>query len=196
MLNSIKIDVTAQTVAASFNFSLPPKRKHKVSSNGNFYAQYLWLDTSELDQSDKIRSGIIIHQYIKWLVENSPAKAEVIRDDMVKVSSSQKREADLLFKLNNKIYYREIKGNVNLDSEKGPANLAKIADVANGLHVRYPDSEVDSGFLCPAWLNSENDVEGFNDFISILGYPVLSIEEFAALGKSLGKRLKGYFKHE
>lgn len=171
----------------------PPDKKDIVSIKGNNYtALYWWLRTNDLPHSDKIRSGNLIQGFIKGLVESSPLKAELIKDNMIKTPTSKKKEADVLFKLNVRIYYREIKTNTNLDSEKSPATLEKIAAIRDGLKNLYPNIDIDEGFLCPAWLDSDpkKGIEGLNDFIALLGYDNLSFADFDNLGIALGSKIR------
>lgn len=177
------------------------KKKHKASSNGKFKSLYEWLKTHEFSHQDKIRSGIELQKLIRYMVVNSPFKTELIEDNIISTLNLKEKEADLLCKLFDPsgdpklftVIYREVKGNVNLDSEKWPATLNKINDIGAGLRIRYPNSKIDVGFLCPAWLHSGDNVEGFNDFLHTFGYDELTFDEFISFGQDVGSKIRSVF---
>ena len=45
------------------------------------------------------------------------------------------------------IYYRELKGNIELDTEKLPATINKCKEIQNSLKTTYPDYIIDFGIL-------------------------------------------------
>lgn len=193
---------TPTIVLASWTPTVSKKKEHKPSSDGRFYSLKEWLGTTDLSHQTHIRSGILMQSFIKDLIIGSPLGARLILDDMIKIIGGQKKEADLLFLLPGRavsatqaaipevLIYREVKGNINLDSEKRPATNDKIRAITAGLHVRYPNAKVVGGFLCPAWMETEGDVEGLNDFLVLLGYDVLSYEEYLDLGLKLGQKIR------
>lgn len=197
---------TPTDVLVSWNPTVSKKKEHKSSSDGRFYSLKEWLGTVDLPHQTHIRSGILMQSFIKDLIIGSPLNARLILDDMIKILGGQKKEADLLFSLPiatspppsqsmqgsyvDTIVYREIKGNINLDSEKRPATTDKIRAITAGLKVRYPNTKIVGGFLCPAWMETDGDVEGLNDFLVLLGYDVLSYEEYLDLGLKLGQKIR------
>lgn len=190
MSTNNKKKVTA--VVKNFTPVAPKAKKQVAVRDGRFTAMCDWLGTRDLSHQDHIRSGNLMENFMRNIVRDS-GTAELIEDVTVRT-----HVADLLFKLINPtnpaeytIVYREIKGNVNLDSEKWKANAAKILDVDAGLRKRYGvNQKVDSGFLCPSWMVGLDTVEGFNDFIGILGYEELTYDEFAALGLEIGLKVR------
>lgn len=179
------------SVAKSWSPVASKAKKQVAVKEGRFAAMCDWLGTRDLSHQNHIRSGNLMEGFMKDIVRESGV-AELIEDVVVK-----SHVADLLFKLSNgatppeyKIVYREIKGNVNLDSEKWKANASKIADIDAGLRKRYPSQEVDSGFFCPSWIEGLDTVEGFNEFITMLGYEELTYDEFVALGREIGNKVR------
>jgi hypothetical protein len=69
-----------------------------------------------------------------------------------KTSQGKKKDFDLVFidTKNNTVYYRELKANINLDSEKLPATIQKVKFLERELNKKYPTYKIDSGVLCPS----------------------------------------------
>jgi hypothetical protein len=63
--------------------------------------------------------------------------------------NDKKKDIDLIFKneSNKIIYYRELKGNIELDTEKIPATIKKCKDIENHLKSTYLDYTIDCGIL-------------------------------------------------
>ena len=51
--------------------------------------------------------------------------------------NNKKKDVDLIFKdeIDKIIYYRELKGNIELDTEKLPATITKCKEIENSLHL-------------------------------------------------------------
>lgn len=62
---------------------------------------------------------------------------------------TKKKDVDLIFKdeINKIIYYRELKGNIELDTEKLPATMTKCKEIENSLKATYLDYIIDCGIL-------------------------------------------------
>ena len=62
---------------------------------------------------------------------------------------TKKKDVDLIFKdeINKIIYYRELKGNIELDTEKLPATITKCKEIENSLKTTYLDYTIDCGIL-------------------------------------------------
>tara|TARA_R110000796_G_scaffold96333_1_gene202029 strand:+ start:643 stop:1308 length:666 start_codon:yes stop_codon:yes gene_type:complete len=69
-----------------------------------------------------------------------------------KTSQEKKKDFDLVFidTTLNTVYYRELKANINLDSEKLPATIEKVKFLERELSKKYPTYKIDSGVLCPS----------------------------------------------
>jgi hypothetical protein len=61
----------------------------------------------------------------------------------------EKKDVDLIFKDESKkiIYYRELKGNIELDTEKLPATISKCKEIENSLKSTYLDYTINCGIL-------------------------------------------------
>jgi len=61
----------------------------------------------------------------------------------------KKKDVDLIFKdeVNKIIYYRELKGNIELDTEKLPATICKCKEIEKSLQNTYKDYRIDCGIL-------------------------------------------------
>ena len=149
---------TPIALTKTWNPTAPAKAAPKQpTADGNYPALYAWLETNDFTQQDKIRSGPLVQDFIAFLVKNTPNRADPTQDHAVACSGKQNKEADLLFVLGLILYYREVKCNTNLDSEKMPATIKKIASVAAGLQQEYGSkiASVDAKLLNPAWRASQ-----------------------------------------
>jgi len=63
--------------------------------------------------------------------------------------NDKKKDVDLIFKdeINKIIYYRELKGNIELDTEKIPATIDKCNEIKSSLQITYPDCFIDCAVL-------------------------------------------------
>jgi hypothetical protein len=90
--------------------------KNTQRDSGSFYS----LITRDLSQSDAIKLGIAIERiFIDLILTNTHMQ------NIRKPTTKGKKETDHLFLNNttNTIYYAEVKGNLNLDTEKRPATI-------------------------------------------------------------------------
>ena len=67
----------------------------------------------------------------------------------VKKINNKKKDVDLIFKdeINKIIYYRELKGNIELDTEKLPATITKCKEIEDSLKTTYLDYTINCGIL-------------------------------------------------
>jgi hypothetical protein len=65
------------------------------------------------------------------------------------MNETKKKDIDLLFKNNDtrEIYYLELKGNIQLDTEKLPATIEKCKKIENSLKEKYSDYKIETGIL-------------------------------------------------
>jgi len=184
---------------ATFSFK---KEKNIVPSKGNNYtALYWWLDTADFSHSLKVRSGYCIENYIRDLVVSSPLNYSLLGTGRLKISNNKNKQADCLFGTKNSlgvitsVFYREIKANVNLDTEKDIANKEKILEISKTLTNFYPGISINPGLLCPSHLDStpSKNIEGFNDFISLIGYDTITFSKYQNIGQILGKTIRSYY---
>uniref|UniRef100_A0A6C0LMK2 Uncharacterized protein n=1 Tax=viral metagenome TaxID=1070528 RepID=A0A6C0LMK2_9ZZZZ len=120
------------------------------------------------------------------------------------------RDVDLIFidKTKNVLYYRELKANINLDTEKLPATIIKCNDIVAFLKSKYEDYTIDYAILNWSIYDRNNltsgisgiknikcfekegiNVEHFGDFCNILGF-VWSEEDFYSYFRDIGDSIK------
>tara|TARA_Y100000389_G_C17396262_1_gene482704 strand:+ start:269 stop:697 length:429 start_codon:yes stop_codon:yes gene_type:complete len=102
--------------------------------------------------------------------------------DIKPKNSKHKKEKDHLFvdEENKIIYYAEIKGNLNLDTEKSKATVKKCIDIANDLKcdeytvkwclvgVRYLSHDQIPNNIKNKYNDIQHNVIGVNDYLDLL----------------------------
>ena len=99
-------------------------------------------------QSFCIRAGRNFEKWFKFIVEDS--KFSLLPSGVIKnVVGSKSKDIDLIFKdeKTKTIYYRELKANIELDTEKLPATCEKIIKITNYLKGKYKEYKIDSGLF-------------------------------------------------
>lgn len=127
-------------------------------------------------------------------------------------TNGKKKDIDLLFKdINNKIiYYRELKGNIELDTEKIPATIHKCKEIEQYLENKYKDENYKINYAILNWsvynrkiltkglsnIKSfeKNDlkIEHFEDFCDIL-HINWSEEDYYDYFKQIGMKISNCF---
>ena len=99
------------------------------------------------EQSINIKLGKFGEYLSKELI-NSNHNLELLTCGVQKINSN-KKDVDLIFKdnVNKIIYYRELKGNIELDTEKLPATITKCKEIENSLKTTYLDYTINCGIL-------------------------------------------------
>lgn len=110
---------------------------------------YLMYGTTPSRQAISIKMGKFGEEIIKTIISNSP-HLELLQCGVqcIDDTKNQKKDLDLLWKDEEKkiIYYREAKGNIELDSEKLPVTIEKVQVILNTyIKPKYPDYEIDIG---------------------------------------------------
>lgn len=108
---------------------------------------YLLRGATPSEQSINIKMGKFGEFITKELIKNV-CSLELLQCGVQKINE-KKKDVDLLFK-NEKtktIYYRELKGNIELDTEKLPATITKCKEIENSLKSSYPDYDINCGIL-------------------------------------------------
>ena len=112
--------------------------------------KYLLWGEERSKQSIVIKFGKVGEEMFKKIVEIND-NFELLPCGITTLSECEtKKDFDLIFrdKKNNKIYYRELKANIELDTEKLPATFQKINSLLkHDLIKRYPNETIDTGIL-------------------------------------------------
>lgn len=108
---------------------------------------YLLFGEKPSDQSISIKFGHFGEFIAKELIKINP-KLELLTCGIQDIND-KKKDIDLIFKdeTNKIIYYRELKGNIELDTEKLPATIAKCKEIEQSLKDKYEDYKIDCGIL-------------------------------------------------
>ena len=97
-------------------------------------------------QSLYIKIGRNFEKWFKFIIED--AGMTLLPDGVVKnVIGKKSKDIDLIFRDDNTIYYREMKSNLELDTEKLPATYEKIQLITKYVEKEYPGYKVDSSLL-------------------------------------------------
>jgi len=99
------------------------------------------------EQSINIKLGRFGEFIAKELIK-SDERFDLL-DCGVQMINNKLKDVDLIFmdKIRKIIYYRELKGNIELDTEKIPATIAKCNDITNFLASKYGDYNIDCAIL-------------------------------------------------
>jgi hypothetical protein len=108
---------------------------------------FLLFGTKLVEQSIKIKLGRLGEEIAKKMISISP-HLELLTCGVQKINTRRK-DVDLLFmdKVSKKIYYRELKGNIELDTEKLPATVEKCKEIETHLKEKYPEYTIHCGIL-------------------------------------------------
>lgn len=99
------------------------------------------------EQSMNIKLGRLGEYLSKELIKTNN-NLELLHCGIQKINN-KKKDVDLIFKdeINKIIYYRELKGNIELDTEKLPATITKCKEIENSLKTTYLDYTINCGIL-------------------------------------------------
>jgi hypothetical protein len=99
------------------------------------------------EQSINIKVGRLGEYLSKELIKTNN-KMDLLGCGLQKING-KKKDVDLIFKNEETktIYYRELKGNIELDTEKLPATINKCKEIENDLKLSYPDYTINCGIL-------------------------------------------------
>ena len=99
------------------------------------------------EHSDNIKMGRFGEFLTKEMIKHND-NLELLTCGIQQINNKNK-DVDLIFKDNtNKIlYYRELKGNIELDTEKIPATVDKCKEITTSLETTYPDYVIDCAIL-------------------------------------------------
>jgi len=99
------------------------------------------------DQSINIKLGRFGEFLAKELIKYNH-NLELLNCGIQKIND-KKKDVDLIFKdeFRKIIYYRELKANIELDTEKLPATINKCREIENSLKITYHNYEINCGIL-------------------------------------------------
>lgn len=108
---------------------------------------YLLYGAKPSEQSINIKMGRHGEWLSKELIKINK-NLELLICGVQKINN-KKKDVDLIFKDERikTIYYRELKGNIELDTEKLPATISKCKEIENSLKISYPDYIINCGIL-------------------------------------------------
>jgi hypothetical protein len=107
---------------------------------------YLLYGEKPSEQSINIKIGLFGEFLSKELINNSNLK---LLNCGIQTFNNKKKDIDLIFKNeeNKTIYYRELKGNIELDTEKLPSTINKCKEIEIFLKKQYIEYNINSGIL-------------------------------------------------
>lgn len=108
---------------------------------------YLLYGPRPSEQSINIKVGRFGEYLSKELIKTN-SNFELLVCGVQKINNKNK-DVDLIFKNEETktIYYRELKGNIELDTEKLPATIGKCKEIESSLKHSYPDYKINCGIL-------------------------------------------------
>lgn len=109
---------------------------------------YLLFGNQPSTASLYIKIGRNFEKWFKYIVED--CGMELLPDGVIKdVIGGESKDIDLLFMdtFNKVVYYRELKSNLELDTEKLPATYEKIKKITEYLRSEYPSYRIDSSLM-------------------------------------------------
>ena len=108
---------------------------------------YLLYGAKPSQQSINIKLGRLGEFLSKELIMNNPS-LELLTCGIQTINEKNK-DVDLLFKDETYkiIYYRELKGNIELDTEKLPATINKCKEIEASLKTKYAGYAINCGIL-------------------------------------------------
>ena len=89
-------------------------------------------------------------EYFAKTMINTNTNLQLLTCGIQTIGIGKKKDIDLIWadNTNKIIYYRELKGNMNLDTEKLPATYTKMTNIILPfIKEKYPDYEIDVGIL-------------------------------------------------
>jgi len=131
--------------------------------------KYLLFGSAVSKQSISVKFGKWGEKWFEYLVEITPNFTMLPHGVLKGIGSNGKnKDVDFLFEdeINKIIYYRELKGNIDLDTEKLPATVDKINYLKEYLEKKYPEHTVNYG--CLNWSVWDKKIYELKENISFL----------------------------
>ena len=180
------------------------KQEHTRTKIGSL--NYLLFGSTVSKQSILIKLGMLGEEYLKMFINYDP-EFELFPSGIIKLQNNKKKDFDLIWLHKEKeiLYYRELKSNINLDTEKIQATIYKINLLDNELKCKYPKYRINSGilnwsiydkedsinnkYIIKKFENNNIKVDFFNDFLNILNIDWSKVE-FYKYWRELGDIIK------
>ena len=126
--------------------------------------KYLLFGTETSKQSFVIRVGKSFEKFFEFLLEKGVTSPTSLASG---VHKETKKDRDLLaiYEADKIVYYRELKANIELDTEKLPATIEKIKRITEHLEREYPGYKINAGCLCWSTYDSLDLANKFNSKI-------------------------------
>jgi len=144
---------------------------------------YLLNGSKPSDQSFNIKMGRFGEFMAKELIMCNP-NFELLTCGIQTINEKNK-DIDLIFKdeLNKTIYYRELKANIELDTEKLPATINKCKEIEASLKTTYSNYTINCGILNWSVYNREILTSGLSNIVSFekAGIKIDHMEDFLTL---------------
>lgn len=127
------------------------KQKEEIKSKNKLdEASLSFIINRKMSQSECIRLGIAIECYLKDLI----GKKTRLKNINKKNCKGQKQKDILFIDYNQKkIYFSEIKTNLNLDTEKSKSTYIKCQDIVKELEYEYKDFQIKWCLLGARYIN-------------------------------------------
>lgn len=155
-----------------------------------------FLGNTNISQSQSIRFGNYLEKYLQEAIINSPNITDLNINNVV--VGGKKIQMDIRFLYKDKVYYYELKTNLNLDTEKSSKTIEKINLVKEKLSELYTNHEVFVSILSP-WYKYENNmsikidlshITFMGDFLEMIGENV-SETDYDIFRYSIGEEIFG-----
>jgi hypothetical protein len=144
---------------------------------------YLLNGPKPSEQSFNIKMGRLGEFLAKELIMCNP-NFELLTCGIQTINEKNK-DVDLIFKdeLNKTIYYRELKANIELDTEKLPATINKCKEIEASLKTTYSNYTINCGILNWSVYNREILTSGLSNIVSFekAGIKIDHMEDFLTL---------------
>jgi len=169
---------------------------------------HLLYGSKPSEQSINIKLGKFGEFLSKELI-NSTSNLKMLQCGVQKIND-KKKDVDLLFKneVTKTIYYRELKGNIELDTEKLPATIEKCKEIELSLKTSYSDYSINCGILnwsvynrkilvaglsnIKAFENGGIKIDHMEDFLEIIDI-IWTEEDYYDYFRKIGDKIKIMF---
>ena len=124
----------------------------RIKNKGDNYSQpgsikFLLFGSEPSEQSLCVKMGKVGEEMIKKIItESRDLELLTCGVQCIDQKTGKNKDLDLVWidKMNKTVYYREVKGNLELDSEKLPATIDKMVEIlSNYISTKYPGYTID-----------------------------------------------------